>query len=111
MKNNLHLNKFLLAVFAFSLSFGSAAAAEEMAMPAPAEMAHVEAANVRIVLTEANDLRVLNASGMTLEVYNITGVKLLSIKIDSSDKTCNVNLGKGCYIVKVGRYVRKIFIS
>lgn len=55
-------------------------------------------------------LHVTGASGQTLYVYNVTGVRVMSIKVDGSDRSYNLNLPKGCYIVKVGKTVRKISI-
>ncbi|MEG2515053.1 MAG: T9SS type A sorting domain-containing protein [Bacteroidaceae bacterium] len=49
--------------------------------------------------------------GDTLEVYNILGVKLLSIKIDTPDKSIPLTLPKGCYILKIENIVRKIAIK
>lgn len=50
------------------------------------------------------------AEGMVLEVYNLTGVKVSTIRIDSNDKSVALNLQRGCYILKVGKLVRKISI-
>ncbi len=50
------------------------------------------------------------AEGETLEVYNLTGVKVATIRIDSNDKVLNLNLQRGCYILKVGKVVRKVSI-
>ncbi len=55
-------------------------------------------------------VHVSGADGETLEVYNLTGVKVATIRIDSNDKTLNLNLQRGCYILKVGKVVRKISI-
>ncbi len=55
-------------------------------------------------------VRVSGAEGETLEVYNLTGVKVASIRIDSNDKSVALNLQRGCYILKVGKVVRKISI-
>ena len=46
-----------------------------------------------------------------MQIYNVAGVRVMTVKIDSSDKTYNLNLPKGCYIVKVGKIVRKISIG
>lgn len=56
-------------------------------------------------------LRVTGASGYTLNVYSITGSRVLCQKIDSDDKSWNLNLLHGVYIVKVGNVVRKISIA
>lgn len=57
-----------------------------------------------------NVLHVSGAAGQDLYVYNVTGVRVKSIRIDSNDKRFELNLPKGCYIVKVGKVVRKISI-
>lgn len=53
---------------------------------------------------------ITGANGETLEIFNLTGVKVLSVKIDSPDKQYTLNLPKGCYILKIGKFVRKISI-
>ena len=55
-------------------------------------------------------VRISGADGETLEVYNLTGVKVATIRIDSNDKTLTLSLQRGCYILKVGKLVRKISI-
>ncbi len=55
-------------------------------------------------------VHVSGADGEILEVYNLTGVKVASIRIDSNDKSFSLNLQRGCYILKVGKVVRKISI-
>lgn len=56
-------------------------------------------------------LHVSNANGETLYIYNILGVKVASFKIDSDDKQLGLSLPTGCYILKVGKMVRKISIK
>lgn len=78
---------------------------------APAiEIVDAEFGQVSVYL-EGSTLRVTGAAGLNLYVYNITGVKVLSVRVDGSDKSYNLNLQKGCYIVKVGNVVRKISIK
>ena len=53
----------------------------------------------------------LAATNLGLPVlYFYLGVRVLSIRVDGNDKSYNLNLPKGCYIVKVGNVVRKISI-
>ncbi len=54
------------------------------------------------------NVRIQNGAGQMMEVYNVTGVRILSFRIDSDDKTVNLSLPKGIYILKVGTFVRKI---
>ncbi|GAB6962796.1 hypothetical protein JCM17724A_15450 [Prevotella fusca JCM 17724] len=57
-----------------------------------------------------NVLHVLGAEDELLSIYNVTGVRVMSVKVDGSDKRYTLNLPKGCYIVKVGKLVRKVSI-
>ncbi len=65
---------------------------------------------ITISVTETS-LHVTGANGQMLYVYNVTGVRLLSVKVEGQDKKIDINLPKGCYIVKVGKVVRKIYIK
>lgn len=65
---------------------------------------------ITISVNSESTLRVTGAAGQMLYIYNVTGVRVVSIKVDGSDKSYNLNLQKGCYIVKVGKTVRKISI-
>lgn len=65
---------------------------------------------ITISINSESVLRVTGAAGETLYIYNITGVRVMSIKVDGADKSYSLNLPKGCYIVKVGKMVRKISI-
>ena len=67
----------------------------------------VEATGVTI---QGNRVRVTNAEGKCLEIFNLTGLRVAFVKIDSNDKQIPLNLGRGCYIIKVGKIVRKITI-
>lgn len=62
------------------------------------------------ISVSGSQVRVTNAEGKTLEIYNLAGVRVGQVKIDSEDKTLNLNLPKGYYILKVGNIARKISI-
>ena len=55
-------------------------------------------------------LRVTGGAGQVLYIYNVAGVCVMTLRVDSNDKRFDLNLAKGCYIVKVGRTVRKVSI-
>ena len=63
------------------------------------------------LIVNNNSIRILNAENSTLEIYNVLGVKVGSVKIDSPDKTITLNLPKGCYILKAENVTRKIAIK
>lgn len=55
-------------------------------------------------------LHITGGQGQMLEIYNVAGVRVMTARIDSYDKVIDLNLSKGCYIVKVGKTARKISI-
>lgn len=62
------------------------------------------------ISAKGNQIRVQNAEGQTLDVYNITGVKVANHRLDSDDKTITLNVARGIYIVKVGKVARRVNI-
>ena len=66
--------------------------------------------NITISVTESA-IRVSGAAGQMLSVYNVAGIRIAFVKVESTDKQFDFNLPKGCYIVKVGKVVRKIAIK
>ena len=59
---------------------------------------------------KGSTLSVYNANGNILEIFSLTGTKVATIRIDSNEKTVDLSLKKGCYILKVNKVVRKISI-
>ena len=102
------MNNRILALFIsmlFMLGVPSVASANDAI-----EIIDSEAQNVTISLTETT-LHVAGANGQVLYVYNVAGVRVMSVKVEGQDKKIELNLPKGCYIVKVGKVVRKISIK
>ena len=66
--------------------------------------------NITISVTESS-IRVSGAAGQMLSIYNVAGIRIAFVKVESADKHFDFNLPKGCYIVKVGKVVRKIAIK
>lgn len=83
----------------------SAASAENMI-----EIIDSEIQNVSISVNEST-LHITGANGQVMHVYNVAGVRVMSVKVEGLDKRIELNLPKGCYIVKVGKVVRKISIK
>lgn len=128
-----YILRISLALFCVS-SFALSAAAQEkagLADSAPAAVApftmqssaptamvsnlpgQMEAPNFdEIAITvRGNQLRVQHAEGLNLMVYNITGVKVSTHRVESDDFTLTLNVERGIYIVKVGKVVRRITIG
>lgn len=66
---------------------------------------------VATISISSSTLHVTGANGQTLYIYNVAGVCVQTIKVEGADKRYELNLTKGCYIVKVGKTVRKISIK
>jgi len=63
--------------------------------------------DVNISVTGSN-VHITGANGQTLFVYNVAGVCVASFRIEGADKHYELNLQRGCYILKIGNTVRKI---
>ena len=71
----------------------------------------IEAEMEAVTLTiQDNKAHITNADGKTLEIYNLTGVRVARIRIEGNDRQIALNLTRGCYIMKVGKVVRKVTI-
>jgi hypothetical protein len=56
-------------------------------------------------------VHVTNAEGMVMEVISLTGRHVMTVRIESPAQRIELtNIPKGCYIIKVGKVVRKILI-
>jgi hypothetical protein len=62
------------------------------------------------ISVDGNAVSVKDASGMTLEVVSLTGRAVATYKIEGPAQRIELNLPKGCYILKVGKVVRKITV-
>lgn len=81
------------------------ATASEMAMP---EMAAEQ--QEPVVSVSQSTVIVSGAAGQTLEVVSLTGKCLMTVRIDSPSQRIELNIAKGCYIIKVGKVARKVTI-
>ena len=54
------------------------------------------------------NVTVSGAQGETLEVISLTGRKVMAVKIESPVQRIEINVPKGCYILKIGKVVRKV---
>ena len=110
VKTALRMNKKSLIIFALTmlLGAGQAAMAQDVVQKAPIE---TEQQAVVIIVNEST-IHIKNAEKQVLEIYNLAGVKVSTIKIDSTDKTIELSsLPKGCYILKVGKTARKCYLK
>jgi hypothetical protein len=59
---------------------------------------------------DGNTVSVQGAAGMTLEAVSMTGRVVATCKIEGAAQRIELNLPKGCYILKVGKVVRKVTV-
>lgn len=93
-------------VTSFALTMPVAIVASN-AEPAPFEQ--VQEDDVTITVSGQTVL-VNGAQGKTLEVISLTGRQVLTVKIDSPSQRIELNVPKGCYILKIGKVARKVAI-
>ena len=63
------------------------------------------------ITVNGGSIRGSGANGKIMYVYNLAGVRIHSIKVEGADRTYDLNLSKGCYIIKVGTTVRKVSLK
>ena len=51
---------------------------------------------------------ICGAQGETLEVISLTGRRITTVKIESPAQRIELNVPKGCYVLKVGKVARKV---
>ena len=98
-----------ILAFIFAVAMGAAVPVTAVAETS-IEIIDNEVQTINVAVTESA-IHVTGANGQVMHVYNVTGMKLMSVKIEGQDKKVEINLPKGCYIVKVGKVVRKIYIK
>lgn len=101
------MKKFLSIIFA--LGFLGAFPAQ-MHASGSIEIIEQPAMDDVVISVSGQSLHVTGADGMMLQVYNVAGVRVKNFKVEGNDKKYDLNLSKGCYIIKVGKTVRKISI-
>ena len=104
---------YIVCLFAFLAAPATAFAATAVEITETDYDALKGNATVRVVSDGEGQakIRVTNADGLTLLVYDVSGAPVKKVKIDGQDRIYELNLRKGCYIVKVGNVVRKVSVS
>lgn len=105
--------KYILSLFlltAFVATMPLKASASRMA---EIELIDNNDFNKVVITLNGSNLRVTGAEGMMLCIYNIAGGQpVMKAKVESADKTYDLALPKGVYIVQVGnKATRKIVIK
>lgn len=104
------VNSLIIAFgMALTLSVAPAFAAPSPTESEPIMVAAPEGQDINISVS-GNTIRVAGAAKQTLVVYYVTGTKAASYSIETDDQTISTNLQKGVYLLKVGKFVRKVTI-
>ena len=101
------MKRILYAAFSMMLLLG---VPQDACAASSIEIIDNDIATISISVSEST-LRVTGASGLMLTIYNVAGVHVQSFRVEGADRHYELNLPKGCYIVKVGKVVRKISIK
>ena len=97
------MKKILLIIMPLVLAFTPAFATEMT------DNDGIETSIIAInISVNGNTVRVSGTNGEDIEVFNLTGSKVTTIKTDATGKT--FTLPKGCYLLKIGKVVRKISV-
>lgn len=100
-----------LLIFTFSLAALWLVPVTASAAPAyfSGVMELMEEQEVDVAYSEGM-LTVTGAEGLVLQVVTVTGNVVLHKRIDSPEQKIELNIPKGCYIVKVGKVVRRVYV-
>ena len=101
--------KILLLTMAALLTISAPAAAMNMYFAMGVAEQVEDAAPV--INFEGNTVSVSGGVGQVLEIISLTGRPVASYKIEAPSQRFDLNLPKGCYILKVGKTVRKVTIK
>lgn len=63
-----------------------------------------------VISVSGQTVTVSGAQGQTLEVISLTGRCVMSAKIDGPVQRIDLNVPKGCYILKIGKVARKVTV-
>ena len=100
------MKKFYIITLTLAMAF---APLTIMAEPA-SDGIEMSVSGISLSIKDGN-VHIVGANGEVMEIFNLTGAKVATVRIDSNDKTFALNLQKGCYHIKVGKIVRKISIQ
>ncbi len=109
LKKTIAKMKKILVYTLFAAMLLSMSAAANASEPEALLQEQIDADKISISVNQST-LCVNGASGLVLEVVSLTGRPVASVKIESPSQRVELNLPKGCYILKIGKVVRKVSI-
>ena len=105
MVKSLH-NTFKVLLLMTCLSMPAAMMAQDI------QQSQVEMEQNQINISVSGScIRVKNADGLVMEVFNLTGEKVFTQRIEGASKAVELGqMQRGYYIVKIGKFTRKIYL-
>lgn len=103
------LMKKSLLIFSIILSFIFAWPSMMTAIPVAPGIEEFVDEEITITV-KGQTVMVNGAQGQTLEVISLTGRCIMTEKIESPAQKIELNIPKGCYILKIGKVVRKVSV-
>lgn len=103
MKKRLLIFSFIAAL---TLTAPQALKASDAFMPALEQTIDEDVA----ISVSGQTVTISGAQGQTLEVISLTGRCVMSAKIESPVQRIDLNVPKGCYILKIGKVARKVTV-
>ena len=101
MVKNILTTLMLVGALTFAPAFLSEASAR-------VELSDIETQQP-VIRQFGSSLVISGAQGKTVYVYNLIGVQLLAIHVDSYEKRIDLgNLPRGIYPIRIGNYTKKI---
>jgi hypothetical protein len=97
-------------IFIISLTIAMALTPISMLAQMERESIEMSVSGISLSITGGN-VHIVGAQGEVMIIFNLTGTKVTTIRIDSNEKTFALNRTKGCYLIKVGKIVRKISVQ
>jgi hypothetical protein len=108
-KNKLLRMKKSLLIFSMSLTLMLAVPSLVAAVPVAPGIEEFVDDDITITVS-GQTVTVTGAQGKTLEVVSLTGRRIMTEKIESPAQKIELNVPKGCYILKIGKVVRKVSV-
>lgn len=101
------IKKILILTLGAFLLFGNADMRAQDISRTPTE---TEQMPITISVNEST-VHIKNADKKIVQIFNLTGVEVKRIAVDSPSKTIDLSsLPKGCYIIKIGNVARKVYL-
>jgi hypothetical protein len=107
--NRLLRMKKSLLIFSMSLTLMLAVPSLVAAIPVAPGIEEFVDEDITITVN-GQTVTVTGGQGQTLEVVSLTGRRVMAVKVETPAQKIELNVPKGCYILKIGKVVRKVSV-